>query len=138
MIQMYLPMIPPTVTHQEKRVTVRGGKPKFYEDDRLKAARAQLMAHLAQHRPATPLYGALVLRTLWAYPCGEVHVDGEPRSTKPDTDNIQKLLKDCMTELGYWHDDAQVATETITKMWSRTPGIVIEVITWDETKGEQK
>ena len=28
--------------------------------------------------------------------------------TKPDTDNLQKLLKDCMTKCGFWKDDAQV------------------------------
>ena len=33
--------------------------------------------------------------------------DGEYRTTKPDTDNLQKLLKDCMTATGFWTDDAQ-------------------------------
>lgn len=48
-------------------------------------------------------------------------------TTKPDTDNLQKLLKDCMTKLGYWQDDAQVASEIVEKFWADTVGIYIKI-----------
>ena len=55
------------------------------------------------------------------------------RLNRPDTDNLQKLLKDCMTRVGFWRDDAQVCRETVTKRWTRTrPGIRIEVTQLDE------
>lgn len=53
------------------------------------------------------------------------HRDGEYRITKPDTDNLQKLLKDCMTDVGFWEDDAQVASEICEKFWAEVPGIYI-------------
>lgn len=51
---------------------------------------------------------------------------------KPDTDNLQKLLKDCMTARGFWKDDAQVASEICEKFWAERPGIYICV---EELKG---
>ena len=51
----------------------------------------------------------------------------EYRTTKPDTDNLQKLLKDCMTDVGFWKDDAQVASEICEKFWAEIPGIWIRV-----------
>lgn len=119
-------MIPPTVTHQEKSVHVVKGKPVFYEPAELSAARQKLMAHLSRHRPETPLSGGVRLMVKWCFPKGG-HQDGEYRITKPDTDNLQKLLKDCMTAVGYWEDDAQVASEAVEKFWADIPGIYIAV-----------
>lgn len=125
----FMEMLPPTVTHQEKRVAVRGGKPVVYEDDRLKDARAKLTAHLMQHKPQNPALGAISLRVQWLFLDNtKHHQHGELRTTKPDTDNLQKLLKDCMTNVGFWKDDAQVAVEHVVKRWVRHhPGIMIEV-----------
>ena len=53
--------------------------------------------------------------------------------TRPDTDNLQKLLKDCMTRTGFWRDDAQVCREDVTKRWSREkPGIRIRVVSLND------
>ena len=124
-ISFFLPMKPPTVTHQQKDIAVVKGKPVVYEPAELKAARSKLMAHLGQHLPVAPLQGAVRLVTKWCFPLAGNHEDGEWKATKPDTDNLQKLLKDCMTDLGYWKDDAQVASEVIEKFWAKIPGIYI-------------
>ena len=124
-IRFFLPMKPPTVTHQEKSVHVVNGKPVFYEPAELKAARAKLMANLAKHKPTTPLRGAVRLVVKWCFPITGKHTDGEYKYTKPDTDNLEKMLKDCMTELGFWKDDAQVASEITEKFWANLPGILI-------------
>ena len=52
---------------------------------------------------------------------------GEYRITKPDTDNLNKLLKDCMTEVCFWKDDSLVASEIIEKFWADKPGIYIKI-----------
>lgn len=127
-ISFFLPMKPPTVTYQEKSVRVAKGKPVFYEPDRLKAARSKLMAYLGQHAPAVPLRGAVRLGVKWCFPITGKHEDGEYKTTRPDTDNLQKLLKDCMTDLSYWKDDAQVASEIVEKFWAMVPGIYINVL----------
>lgn len=123
-IEFFLSMVPPTVTHQEKRISVRSGKPVVYEDARLRAARALLRDHLAGHRPDVPFQGAVMLCVKWCFPRGR-HRDGQYRSTRPDTDNLQKLLKDVMTELGFWNDDAQVASEIAEKFWAEISGLYV-------------
>ena len=117
-------MLPPTATHQEQAVRVVKGKPVFYDPPELKAARAKLTAHLAGRRPERPMEGAVRLAAKWCFPRGR-HGDGEYRITRPDTDNLQKLLKDCMTELKFWKDDAQVASEICEKFWAEVPGIYV-------------
>lgn len=126
-VQFFLHLIPPTITHQEKKVAVVKGKPVFYEPAELKAARQKLSDYLARYRPETPLEGALRMETGWWFPVSDRHADGSWRAVKPDTDNLQKLLKDCMTDLGFWHDDAQVCWEQVEKKHSVLPGIKIRI-----------
>ena len=126
-IEFFMPMSPPTVTHQEKQVHVVNGKPVFYEPSEVKAARQKLQAYLNQHKPSEAFSGAVRLTTWWCFPAkGRPH-DGEYRTSKPDTDNLVKMLKDVMTDLRYWKDDAQVASEVIEKYWANIPGIYVKV-----------
>ena len=125
--EFFLPMMPPTVTHQEKQVAVTKGKPKFYEPPELKAARAKLQSHLDKHVPSAPYTGPVDLLVMWLFPVTGSHRNGEYKTTRPDTDNLQKLLKDVMTQVGYWRDDALVASETVKKFWAEKPGIFIRI-----------
>lgn len=126
MIEFFMAMEPPTVTQQEHRVKVINGKPVFYDGPELKAARQKLIAHLTGYRPKVKYECGIRLVTKWCFPKKE-HNNGEYRITKPDTDNLQKLLKDCMTCVGFWKDDALVASEIIEKFWSEIPGIYIRI-----------
>lgn len=125
-IQFFMTMIPPTCTHQEKKVSVVNGKPVFYEPPEVKAARSKLMGNLSKYRPEKPYACGVRLITKWCFPKGK-HSQGTYRTTKPDTDNLQKLLKDCMTKAGFWKDDALVASEIIEKFWADPPGIWIRI-----------
>ena len=126
-IEFFMAMDPPTVTHQEKKIQFVHGKPIIYEPERLKAARQKLVAHLSKHKPDQAFECGLQLVTKWCFPVSGKHVNGEYRITKPDTDNLQKLLKDCMTTVGFWKDDALVASEITEKFWSEIPGIYIRI-----------
>lgn len=125
-MEFFIPMVPPTITHQEKKVRVVNGKPIFYEPEKLKTARQKLMAYLGYHVPEEPFHTGVQLVTKWCFPRGR-HKDGDYRLTKPDTDNLQKLLKDCMTVIGFWDDDALVVSEVVEKFWAEIPGIYIKV-----------
>ena len=132
-MDFFLQIQPPTATAQEKQVRVVHGKPLFYDPAPVKEAKKLLTAHLLPHRPETPLDGAVALSTVWLFPKGRSHKHGEWRVTKPDTDNLQKLLKDCMTRCGFWRDDAQVVRESVEKRWSDEPsGIYIEITPLEE------
>ena len=126
-MNIFLALDPPTVTAQMHKVTVQHGRVRFYDTAALKKARALFTGALKAEAPAEPMEGPVSLAVCWKFRT-KSHKEGEWRTTRPDTDNLQKLLKDCMTAAGYWKDDAQVCIETVTKMWTRTePGIGIEV-----------
>lgn len=128
MLEFFMPMIPPTVTHQQHRVSAaKNGKPVFYDSQELKDTRSKLMAHLSQHTPQDAFTSAVRLVTKWCFPLKGKHTDGEYKATRPDTDNLQKLLKDCMTACGFWKDDALVASEITEKFWAAIPGIFIRI-----------
>ena len=113
-------IVPPTVTHQQKKVAVVDGRPRFYEGKRLAGARKLLTLALIPHRPEKLMDAGIALTARWQFPKGR----RKPgyRITRPDTDNLQKLLKDCMTDAGFWRDDALVAVEHVEKVWSGKPG----------------
>lgn len=127
MIEFFLAMDPPTVTAQQHQVIVRNGKPAFYDPDRLKDARRKLTNALHPRRPKTPFRGPLRLIVKWCFRANAQHPADTWRVERPDTDNLNKLLKDVMTDCGYWADDAQVCSEIIEKFWAATPGIWIHI-----------
>lgn len=132
-MKFFISMIPPTATAQEHRVRMIKGRPIFFDPPRVKEAKTDLIEHLTPHIPKYPMEGALALTTIWFFPMGKSHKDGDWRITRPDTDNLQKILKDCMTKLGFWIDDAQVSREYVEKRWSDMPtGIYIDIERLDE------
>lgn len=127
-MKIFLLMNPPTVTAQESKITVVKNKPVIYKTDKIKKAKKEIIKHLRPFVPDVPLEGSIELRVVWLFPRGKSHKHFEWRTTRPDTDNLEKLLKDCMTEIGFWKDDALVVSETVYKIWSDEPtGISIEI-----------
>ena len=136
-ISFFLPMVPPTVTHQEHEFKVVRGQVVVYDPPRLRDARQKFTALLAeqarQHNrvehgePLLPLDGPVWLLTKWIWPADEEHPDGTWKTSKPDTDNLIKLFKDCMTRTGWWNDDAQVCSEVTEKFYGEKPGIFVRV-----------
>lgn len=135
-MHFFLSMDPPTRTQQEHRVGIRqDGRPYFYEDRELKKARLKLNQALQKFVPESPYTKAVRLMVKWLFPRGKHH-DGEYKTTKPDTDNLNKMLKDEMTKVGFWKDDALVASEIIEKFWAQIPGIYIEITPIGDDKSE--
>lgn len=121
----FLPIAPPRTTHQQKKVAVVHGKPIIYQPSRLKNAVSVLGWSLAPHKPKEPLKGPLALVVRWKFH-GQKKKPGW-KITRPDTDNLQKALKDEMGKLGFYQDDAQVVHEECEKVWADVPGIEIKL-----------
>lgn len=127
MTSFFMDMIPPTTTAQEKQIAVVKGKPIIYDSPAVNKAKAKLLGHLAKHIPTSPYAEPVELITTWCFPVTGKHSNGEYKYTRPDTDNLQKLLKDCMTKCGYWKDDALVCREIVEKFWADIPGVYIKI-----------
>lgn len=125
-MKMILNIDPPTCTAQEHKVALINGKPRFYEPKRLKQAKKLLTEEIEKQAPGNPLQGALKLSVTWNFRA-KTHKPGTWKTSRPDTDNLDKMLKDVLTACGVWSDDAQVVWEVIKKRWEKDPGVVIEI-----------
>lgn len=112
--------LPPTATAQQKGVRIVRGKPIFYQKANVAKAERDLLRRLAPFRPDRPLEGAIEIEVRFVF---EASFPGMIRRkvTRPDLDNLLKLLLDCMTSLGFWHDDSQVSALRASK-WEAAPG----------------
>jgi len=115
----------PTTTHQMKKASIKNGKIVFYEPAELKAVRSKLEAHLSWHVPKQKYTTAIRVVVKWLFPLNGKHTDGEYKTTRPDLDNMTKLLSDVCTFLGFWTDDALISSLVVEKFWSDKPGIYI-------------
>ena len=130
MISFTIPGNPASVTAQQKGQNRRTGK--YYKPPELRDAEQKYLSYAALYRPTVPLEGAIQLTVSFVWDARGKHANGEPKITKPDTDNAVKALKDALTKAGFWKDDAQVACELVYKTWSSVPRVTVMVRTWDE------
>lgn len=133
MIAFTIPGDPPTATAQQKGRSSKTGA--WYKTPELRDAEQKYMAYAAQARPPEPITGPVQLHVVFMFDHRGRHKDGEAKTTRPDTDNMVKLLKDVLTRCGFWKDDAQVYDERVLKVWSSQPGTV--VIVEDMSEDEQ-
>lgn len=126
--------IPPKHTAQASNKILKTKDGKYFigkkSDSKAKQTQNDLMSLLYPYRPQKPLEGALKLEIKWVYPFRK----SEPKKnrirelycyTRPDVDNLCKLLFDVMTRLGFWLDDSQIADLHFVKCWSDNPRIEI-------------
>lgn len=129
-----LKMIPPTATAQQKGERVVGGYIHHYKKKNVAQAEAILRDALLPYVPENPITDTPIwLSVVWMFPypkSAKKHKPGWARKkiTRPDTDNLNKLLKDVMTDMGFWKDDALIYSEHIYKVYADEPGIKVEII----------
>lgn len=123
----FLAMEPPTVTHNDLRAVIRGGRPAIVKSDRLREAEDALVARLARLAPGEPMGGPLSVEVRWCFATRGTHAQGEPHTGKPDMSNMLKTLEDCMVCAGWMVDDALVCDERTAKAWMDPAGIWVRV-----------
>ena len=129
-----LKMIPPTATAQQKGERVVGGYIHHYKKKNVAQAEAILRDALLPYVPEEPITDKpIMLCVKWMFPfpkSARKHKTGYSRYkiTRPDTDNLNKMLKDVMTDMGFWKDDALICCEFIQKIYNDEPGICIEIV----------
>ena len=127
-IEFFHEFVPPKTTVQERRQNKSGG----YLHNAGRIAKATWRAVLEQYRPAQTLEGPVELTVIITWPhtkASQKQNNGlsVPKTTRPDGDNLVKMIKDVMTLLGYWKDDAQVYSETIERWHGEIPGVAVKI-----------
>lgn len=125
-MKFFIPMKSlPTATDQEKGFNTK--TKTVYRKTEAAAAREMLRALLVKHIPSEPIVKKPIrVKVVWCFPMTGKHKSGDPKITKPDTQNMNKALYDVMTELGFWDDDSRIADEHLSKCYSNIPGLYIE------------
>lgn len=138
-LNIHLDCIPPTATAQQKGERIakgKGGKPfvVHYEKATVKAAKQLFCGLLTPYIPPKPITGSVIVEAQWVFPWRASERKGItkefqriPKDTKPDVDNSNKLLLDCLTQLGIWEDDSQAYRLILDKYWGEKPGIWLKL-----------
>ena len=123
----FLPMKVPTKTFQEKKLRTVKGRAVLYTPPELVEIRQKYISALMPYAPLVPAEGPISLCLMFCFK-DKKHKPGTPKITKPDTDNIGKMFKDCMTACGFWKDDAQIYRDYIAKSYQENEGIYVEIV----------
>lgn len=130
-IEFFYEFTPPKTTNQQRRQSSTGG----YLHDAGRVAKATWQAVLEQWKPGKPLVGPvrLTLYLTWKHTKASQQrsrKDGGfavPKITRPDGDNLIKMIKDVMQQVGYFEDDAQVFDERIVRWHGDIEGVFVSV-----------
>lgn len=115
----------PTTTSQQKGYNRRSGH--FYEKSSVRYARTLYEANLAPFRPSCSLVGPLVVSIHFVFDVKNPRQWGQPKSSRPDVDNVAKLFLDCMTSVGFWSDDAQIVDLRLVKSYGEIAAVSVDI-----------
>jgi len=108
----------PKLTHQHgiEPAVLGNGKPFMHKTRELENLEAKYVSLLRPKAPKVPWNCPIHLTTAWYFKRPK-SAKGIFKTTKPDTDNLIKTLKDCMKTAGFFKDDALVVLDTVAKYW---------------------
>ncbi|MGX7088133.1 RusA family crossover junction endodeoxyribonuclease [Gemella morbillorum] len=116
----------PTVTHQDKIISVKNGKPIIFDSQNLKEAKEIFKAGLISRIPGKILNAPIGLELIWCFPLEKNKVDGDYYTKKPDVDNLAKAFIDQMTKLKFWKDDSHVSKLVSEKRYNSICGVYVK------------
>lgn len=122
-VSAFLPMKPPSVTHNALVAYIVGGGKGMHaairKSDELKTAEDLICVWLKSVTKVSenfqPLTGPLRCVVKWCFPASPKHPDGTPMTEKPDMSNMLKTFEDCLTRCGIIEDDRFICSESLDK-----------------------
>lgn len=124
----------PRATAQQKGEAVRYTRSgqayiQHYKKEKVKALHNEFAYRLKRYAPPVPSEDPIRLIVFLGFDVKEKQLWGKYKTTRPDGDNYIKELKDVMTEIGFWKDDAQVVDERVVRTYAEKGSITIQVET---------
>lgn len=142
-IEFFEQMTPPTATAQQRKFfSLPDGKISSYLPKNVKEAKETLKNAVSRHAPESPYDCPVYVKIIWCFPYRKTEKKENigkviPKTTRPDTGNLNKMLYDIMTDCGYWVDDALIVRGTEEKCWYKKAGLYIKVLPIDERFSEK-
>lgn len=117
------------------------GKARTYPAGSAEGWKVMIVIAARDHLPAEPISGPVRIDEEFYFrrpkrlqkktsPAGYI-----PHISKPDRDNLDKAVLDCLKQIGFIRDDCYVSDGTIRKRYTRIdsgPGALIEIYTPEE------
>ena len=124
---------PPRTTKQHARVVkLKSGRSRCFQPARVTAAQENVLALFLPYAPSTPFVGPLRVKLELVYPWRKNEPKKNRKSSRrwknsrPDLDNLAKLILDALTPK-FFIDDSQVCAMSYTKQWGDQPGIGLSI-----------
>lgn len=112
------------------------GKARLFDPGTAEGWKSQIAQAVQNRIPSEPYTEPVMVTMLFKFERPKSHYTSKGALTKsasktkmfhtskPDFDNLEKAVSDCLTELGFWKDDTQVVKWTGMKTWTHNkPGL---------------
>ena len=124
----------PRTTAQQKGETIRRRADgthyiQHYTKEKVQALKTELAFKMKRYAPAIPTAEPVQLIVFIAFDVKDKTLWGQYKVTRPDGDNYLKTIKDVMTDVGFWIDDAQVVDERVVRTYAERGSILIQIDT---------
>lgn len=137
-VNIRVPIEPPPTHQAALRILKNKSTGSMFVGKMSKSNAVQWMksfqACLVKWRPAEPIGGPLRVSINFGYAPLEKHKKNhggatviEAKLTRPDCDNLVKMVLDCLVKSGYIVDDSNVTSLSVTK-WFHHKGPFVDVI----------
>jgi Holliday junction resolvase RusA-like endonuclease len=95
----------------------------------LKFWRTLMLAEFINGRPVVSIREPVIVDCVAMFPHKDPKKWGTPHSVRPDKDNIEKAVLDCLVRVRVLKDDSLVYSGTVTKVWAERGGLDVQVRT---------
>lgn len=138
-LKFFIKCVPPTQTHQAKRLGVVQGRARMFKGKKQREIEATLTQLLLPYQPGSPITGPYALQIHITFPPNKGQQSSKvkrdhfenggiiPHVAKPDVDNFAKGFIDELVKLRFIEDDMQVLTLTVSKCVGLKAGIAVSI-----------
>ena len=118
----------PPAGQPRPRFRVQSGHACAYPSPKQQKLEKAILEQLMDQMPAQQIDGCIKVDLTALFPIPKAVakkdrplLDGKLKVTKPDIDNVAKLILDVFTKAGLWKDDNRVAVLNVQKRWIDDP-----------------
>lgn len=115
----------PRTTSQQKGFNRRTGQ--VYTKAKVRQVKNLYGFIFKTHRPPRIMTGAIRVKVIFFFPAKRPHKHGEPKTTRPDVENMSKELLDAANGV-LWADDSQIADLRLIKTYGEECGIYLKAV----------
>lgn len=129
-------IVPTTATHQSSLRVLKGRGGKFfigkYKKSKLKDWIEEFKLKIKSSKPSYPLDGpvSVIIEFYFPWPKSTSKIKSQTeywKTTRPDLDNMEKMIFDTLTDEGFLTDDSIICHKHSVKKLSNKPRIFIEL-----------